>query len=63
MDVRLTSFGYYNEPELSIKVDLEGLLRDGHHEYLAVLDAQTNKWELVLIHNSEKDMIGTAEFK
>ena len=63
IDVALTSFGFYKEPVLKLKIDFEALLADKEHEYMAVFNAKTCKWELVLIHNAEKDCIGAADFK
>ena len=31
--------------------------------YTMIFDAMSSKWELVLTHNSTKDMVGVAEFK
>lgn len=63
IDLKLTSFGYYKEPVLKLKVDLKALITDKQHEYMCVFDAASCKWELVLIHNAERDIIGAADFK
>ena len=62
-NIKLQCFGHYNEPSLTIKVNTKQLIDMLETEYMAIFDAgATQKWELVLQHGPDKDLIGTAEF-
>ena len=62
IDIDLTFMGNYQEPNLHLKVLMEELVEHGEIEYEMVFDCQTENWELVLMHNKNKDMIGVGEF-
>ena len=61
--IDLSFMGNYQEPEIELTVSMEELFEHGSIEYTMVFDPTTANWELVLMHNKEKDMIGVAEFK
>lgn len=61
-NLKLTSRGHYNEPEITLKVDLEQLLKEKKVEYMCVLDAQSNKYELVLQYDGQRNLLGPGEF-
>ena len=62
--VKLTFFEHYAEPELSFDIDLEDLMAGETREFLMMFDAgKTGKWELVLVHDKDKQMLGPCEFK
>jgi len=63
-DVRLSFFEHYGEPDLTIKIEMNQLLIDTKQEYLMVFDAaNTGKWEIVLMYDGQKNLVGPAEFK
>ena len=61
--VELSFQGYYQEPDLHLKIDTAQLLKEQRLMYTMIFDAMSSKWELVLTHNSTRDMVGVAEFK
>ena len=62
-DVNLKFMGHYQEPDMQITVNMEELIISESIEYLMVYDAgKTGNWEIVLMHNKNKEMIGVAEF-
>ena len=62
-DIHLTFAQHYEEPDLRFRVSMAELTEHEGIEYLMVFDAaKTGNWELVLMHNKNKDMIGLAEF-
>ena len=63
LNVELHFARHYEEPHVIIKVNMAELTENQSIEYMMVFDAaKTGKWELVLMHNQNKDMIGLAEF-
>jgi len=54
--------GHYKEKNIKLKVDLAALANVGSIVYEMVLDSPTGNWELVIMHDSERNMIGVAEF-
>ena len=49
---------------MKLTVDMEELVLSESIEYMMVYDAgKTGKWEIVLMHNKSKDMIGVAQFE
>ena len=61
--VQLQFARHYNEPDLHLTVDTEMLIKEQKLEYLMSFDAQSGQWELVVINNANKDMVGIADFK
>ena len=48
---------------MKITVNMEELILSESIEYTMVYDAgKTGNWEIVLMHNKNKEMIGVAEF-
>ena len=61
--VQLSFSRHYFEPDMVLKIKTEELLEHKSIEYMMVFDAaKTGKWELVLMHDMNKEMIGLAEF-
>ena len=54
--------GNYNEPAINLKVSMEELMTHQSIEYMMVFDTKTGKWEIVVMQNKGKEMIGLAEF-
>jgi len=48
---------------LHLTVDTELLIKEQKLEYLMSFDAQSGQWELVVINNASRDMVGIADFK
>ena len=63
LTVQLNFARHYEEPHVSLKVSMAELLEHESIEYTMVFDAaKTGNWELALMHNKNRDMIGIAEF-
>ena len=63
LTVQLNFVRHYQEPHVSLKVSMADLLEHESIEYMMVFDAaKTGDWELVLMNNKNRDMIGLAEF-
>ena len=63
LNVELHFARHYAEPHLMLKVNMAELVEHQSIEYLMSFDAaKTGKWDLVLMHNQNKDMIGIGEF-
>ena len=63
LTVQVNFVRHYQEPHVSLKVPMAELLEHESIEYMMVFDAaKTGNWELVLMHNKNRDMIGLAEF-
>lgn len=54
--------GHYQEKNLTIKVNMADLIASQSIVYECVMDSQSGRWELVLMQNLDRDMIGCAEF-
>ena len=54
--------GHYQEKILTLKVDMEELNAHRSIMYEMSMDSQSGNWELVLMQNADRDMIGLAEF-
>ena len=54
--------GHYSEKNLKLKVNMDELLAHQSIVYEMVMDSQTGNWDLCLMQNLERDMIGLAEF-
>ena len=54
--------GHYHEPDLQLTVPLEELTQSGMIQYTMVFEPTTGNWELVLMHDKNKEMIGIGEF-
>ena len=50
------------EKNLTIKVELEALVAAGQMVYEMVFDASTGNWELVVMQDAERNIVGVAEF-
>ena len=61
--VELSFQGYYQEPDLHLKINTDQLVKEQRLQYLMIFDAMSGKWELVLTHNASKEMVGIADFK
>ena len=63
-NIHLSFMQNYCEPDLQLTVSTEELVLNESLEYMLVYDAcKTGKWELVLTHNKNKEMIGLCEFE
>ena len=63
-DIQLQFMRHYNEPDLVIKVNMEELVEHQGIEYLMSFDAGgSGNFEVVLMHNKNKDLIGIADFE
>ena len=62
-DIHLKFQGHYNEPDMKLKVNMAELEANTGIEYMMIYDAaKTQKWEIVVMTNKDKDVIGTADF-
>ena len=63
-DITLQFMRHYNEPNMKIKVNMEELEEHQGIEYLMSFDAgKTGNFDVVLMHNKDKDLIGLAEYE
>ena len=55
---------HYNEPDMKLTVSMEELVQHKAIEYLMSFDAGgSGNFDVVLMHNKEKDFIGIGEHK
>ena len=54
--------GHYKEKNIKLKVDMAELSNAGSIVYEMVLDSTTGSWELVVMQDLDRNMIGVAEF-
>ena len=61
-EVELQFMGHYKEKNIKIKVDMAELQNAGSIVYEMVLDSITGNWELVVMQDADRQMMGVAEF-
>ena len=54
--------GHYKEKNIKIKVDMAELQNAGSIVYEMVLDSISGNWELVVMQDADRQMMGVAEF-
>ena len=54
--------GHYQEKNIKLKVDMAELAAAGTIVYEMVLDSRTGSWEIVVMQDLDRNMIGVAEF-
>ena len=54
--------GHYQEKNIKLKVDMAELAAAGSIVYEMVLDSRTGSWEIVVMQDLDRNMIGVAEF-
>ena len=54
--------GHYSENKLKLTVNLEELIAHGSIVYEMVMDSKTGRWELVVMQDPDRNMVGVAEF-
>ena len=54
--------GHYQEKNLKLKVDMDELQAHRSIMYEMSMDSQSGNWEIVLMQNADRDMVGLAEF-
>ena len=54
--------GHYRENNIKLKVDMAELAAAGSIVYEMVLDSRTGSWEIVVMQDLDRNMIGVAEF-
>ena len=54
--------GNYREKNLTLKVDMDELQAHRSIMYEMSMDSQSGNWEIVLMQNADRDMVGLAEF-
>jgi len=54
--------GHYNEKSLKLTINMEELTTHNCIVYEMVLDSKTGSWELVLMHDQDRNMVGVANF-
>ena len=54
--------GHYREKNIKLKVDMAELSNAGSVVYEMVLDSRTGSWEIVVMQDLDRNMIGVAEF-
>ena len=62
--IELSFQRHYAEPDVHLTVDTDLLIKSKKLEYLMNFDAgKTGNWDLILVNDSNKEVVGTAEFK
>ena len=54
--------GNYEEKNMKIKVNLAELEQHTTIVYEMVMDSQSGNWEICLMQNLDRDMVGLAEY-
>jgi len=54
--------GHYQEKNIKLKVEMAELAAAGTIVYEMVLDSRTGSWEIVVMQDLDRNMIGVAEF-
>ena len=54
--------GHYEEKNIKLKVNMEELVAHQTLVFEMVLDSKSGNWELVLVQNANRNMVGIAEF-
>ena len=54
--------GNYNEKSLNLKVNMDELAQHQTIIYEMVMDSQSGNWEICLVQNSDREVVGVAEF-
>jgi len=54
--------GHYAEKNIKIDVDLAELATHGSILYEMVLDSPSGNWEIVVMQDADRNIIGVAEF-
>ena len=62
IDLTLEFMGHYSENKLKLTVNLEELIANGSIVYEMVMDSKTGRWELVVMQDPDRNMVGVAEF-
>ena len=60
--VELQSMGHYAEKNITITVNMEELQHMKTIMYEMNMDSQTGKWEIVVMHDQDRNAVGVAEF-
>ena len=58
----LQSIGHYQEKNIQLHVNLEDLEANQTIVYEMVLDSQSGNWEIVVMQDNDRNMVGIAEF-
>ena len=62
--IELSFQRHYAEPDVHLSVDTELLIKSKKLEYLMNFDAgKTGNWDLILVHDANREVVGAAEFK
>ena len=54
--------GHYSEKNIKLKVNMEELATQQSIVFEMVLDSQSGNWEIVLMQDAGRNMVGIAEF-
>jgi len=54
--------GHYNEKSLRLTINIEELLAHNCIVYEMVLDSRSGNWELVVMQDQDRNMVGVANF-
>ena len=54
--------GHYAEKDIKLKVNMEELVAHQRIVYEMVMDSKTGNWEIVTMQDSDRNMVGIAEF-
>ena len=60
--VELQSMGHYAEKNITLTVNMEELQNMRTIMYEMNMDSQTGKWEIVVMHDQDRNAVGVAEF-
>ena len=60
--IELQFMGHYNERNVKLTINMEELTTLQSIVYEMVMDSQSGNWELVLMHDADRNMVGVAEF-
>ena len=60
--IELVFMGHYSEKNIQITINWQELIANGTIVYECVMDSQSGNWELCLMQNLDRDMVGIAEF-
>ena len=58
----LKFFGHYKEKNLKLTIKMEELQAFGSIVYECVMDSQSGQWELVVMQDPDRNIVGAAEF-
>ena len=61
-EVVLQFMGHYQEKNLKLKIDLNQVLAGGGIVYEMVFDSSSGNWEIVVMYDSDRNVVGVADF-